>query len=91
MDVFDKWGEKMRLIDADVFEERLMANIGLTNWLYRSLKETPTIDAVEVVRCGECKHGGRRNDADIECKKHKLIMRFKDYCSYGERKETDHE
>ena len=35
-----------RLIDADVFKERLMANIGLTNCLDRSFKETPTIDAV---------------------------------------------
>ena len=45
-----------RLIDADVFKERLMANIGLTNCLDRSFKETPTIDAVEVVRCKDCKY-----------------------------------
>ena len=37
-----------RLIDADIFEERLMANIGLTNCLDRSFKETPTIKTKQI-------------------------------------------
>jgi len=37
-----------RLIDADVFKERLMANIGLTNCLDRSFKETPTVETKQI-------------------------------------------
>ena len=40
--------------------------------------------SIDIVRCRECKHGGVRNDADIECKRHKLIMRLNDFCSYGQ-------
>ena len=40
---------------------------------------------IDIVRCRECKHSGVRNDADVECKRHKLIMRLNDFCSYGER------
>lgn len=48
--------------------------------------DAPSID---IVRCKECKHSGARNDADVECKKHKLIMRLRDFCSYGCREEID--
>lgn len=50
----------------------------------------PTVDAVEVVRCKDCKHycsvyadtmGGR------DCLLLKTITKADDYCSYGERKE----
>ena len=88
-----------RLIDADVFEERLMANIGLTNCLDRSFKETPTIDAVEVVRCKECKYWHDHitttwcsRGAELRPQESGWIKRnADDFCSYGERKETDHE
>ena len=75
-----------RLIDADVFKERLMANIGLTNCLDRSFKETPTIDAVEVVRCKRCKY---EKDGYCINQNHKVMPMH--YCSYGKHKETDHE
>ena len=52
----------------------------------------PTIDAVEVVRCKDCRHCHYEQEDDIyHCDK--LFHRFYDtehYCSYGER-ETDHE
>ena len=50
------------------------------------IDECPTIDAVPVVRCGECKHmiacGTCLEFAD-EC----LKPSASDYCSYGERRE----
>lgn len=50
----------------------------------------PTIDAVEVVRCCECKWFsdlfGCTKEPDTF-----LVVNDDDYCSYGERKETDHE
>ena len=54
----------------------------------------PTIDAVEVVRCKECKHGKYEftdNKDWIYCKLHYDYWTADDFCSYGERKETDHE
>ena len=44
--------------------------------------EMPTVDAVPVVRCRECKHLGFCGDAtNLE------VMGFYGYCSRGERKE----
>ena len=51
----------MRLINADVFEELFDKQIeyGATDIfdaVEDALQDTPTIDAVPVVRCKECKH-----------------------------------
>ena len=56
------------------------------------IKTMPTIDAVEVVRCRECKYWRNTNaekipTASIACGN----MHHYDFCSYGERKETEHE
>jgi hypothetical protein len=45
----------------------------------RCMEQTPTIDAVAVVRCGECKHW-----FDGECGR-LVLSSADDYCSYGER------
>ena len=46
------------------------------------LESRPTVDAVPVVRCRECKHIGFCGDAtNLE------VMGFYGYCSRGERKE----
>ena len=55
-----------------------------------ALGKAPTIDAVEVVRCKDCKYG----DWDSEPHDAMVCMRTKDgfwrsgndFCSYGERK-----
>ncbi len=47
----------------------------------------PTVDAVSVVRCRECKHL-MFSDCYGECGKgHMGIVRADDFCSRGERKE----
>ena len=57
------------------------------------IKQMPTADVVEVVRCKDCKHKS-------SWKKHELgyyvcgvsgflVVEDIDYCSYGERKEVD--
>ena len=85
----------MRLIDAD----EAIINFGF-EWddipptreeFVRFLKKQPTVDAVPVVRCRECKHRGTDNcifhikgePADEEL----LLKLDDDFCSYGERKE----
>ena len=84
----------MRLIDAD----EAIINLGF-EWddipptreeFVRFLKKQPTADAVEVVRCRECKYRFKNNghsrdgcpiiDANI-------WMDDDDFCSHGERKE----
>ena len=87
----------MRLIDAD----EAIINFGF-EWddisptrdeFVAFLKRQPTIDAVPVVRCRECKHRGtddcifhiKGEPADEEL----LLKLDNDFCSYGERKEGD--
>lgn len=55
----------------------------------------PTVDAVEVVRCKDCKSLIIINEGKVYavCKKHRKIFRFfgedtrEHYCSWGERRE----
>ena len=64
-----------------------------------SLKNAPTIDAVEVVRCRECMHwkptGSKAGNSfsDMEyiggCEFTNHCRRESDFCSYGERKDGD--
>lgn len=74
-----------RWIDADALEydtEWSEYHDGFTAYSQMAIDTAPSID---IVRCRECKYSGVRNDADVECKRHKLIMRLNNFCSYGER------
>ena len=81
-----------RLIDADAFLEKMMRTSRYFDVKF-DIEEMPTIDAVEVVRCRECKHRGtddcifhiKGEPADEEL----LLKLDNDFCSYGERKEGD--
>lgn len=89
-----------RLIDAnralEIVREQGIAHPNvyyLTNYAMAILQEAPTVDAVEVVRCRNCKYG----DWDSKPDDAMVCMRTKDgfwrsgndFCSYGERKEDD--
>lgn len=82
----------MRLVDADKLPLDIMSE---------DIDNAPTIDAVPVVRCRECKHY-----KEFRTKKNRQIMRLcyrmgkrdmeypvkpDDFCSYGQRKEADHD
>lgn len=65
MDVREKSSNEKRLIDADRAME-IVRNQGiahpnayhLTNYATLILREAPTVDAVEVLRCRDCKYWG---------------------------------
>ena len=94
----------MRLIDADallksagIFEAKMAARgcgksiLHLAKvWLFNEVNKAPTIDAVEVVRCRECKYYSEKNS---ECE-HERWMDAEgwnkdvdpdEFCSRGER------
>ena len=58
----------------------------------RIIEEAPAVDAVEVVRCKDCKHwncygGENHNNGDCsELYGMGCCMNGDDFCSYGERK-----
>ena len=85
----------MRLIDADRLKDSIMFTCDLGGWIGETLlqikklavkyiENAQTIDAVEVVRCRNCKHV-----QTINCPFFKAKWGYTDddYCSCGERRE----
>lgn len=93
----------MRLIDADAVMDKACENLRAGDVLDRIppsfIDNAPTVDAVPVVRCENCKHLCVWNRKDIYafCPKTNIVfLPFeKDtrtfFCSFGERKENNHE
>ncbi|MGM9669741.1 MAG: hypothetical protein ACI3VZ_08325 [Faecousia sp.] len=63
---------------------------GTVQWV---LSHTPTVDAVEVVRCRDCKWAEYGKDFEPYCNHWKSCLyadiKDDDFCSYGERKDCD--
>lgn len=89
----------MRLIDADEMRQDWLENgqneyVYDTNAVLDSIDEQPTIDAVPVVRCRDCKyHQLMENKKSFmywhNCKLWCADISEDDFCSYGERKEGE--
>lgn len=89
----------MRLIDADALgvgrcSKDVLPEAYCAGWngLIDLIEKAPTIDAVPVVRCRECKH--RKYDdifGMIWCNRDSCTKRVKpdDFCSYGKKVLTD--
>lgn len=94
----------MRLGDLDALKAQLNKLPMMSNWgeafIPRLIDEQPTIPAVPVVRCQECKHF---NLITHECENELLSTDHEggasyslnfyddDFCSYGELRETSHD
>ena len=90
----------MRLIDADKLSARLSRN-ATPYFTVSDIENAPTIDAVPVVRCWECKNHRDKNEQERKyLVEDILICTSPDatedcwnavwpdhFCSYGERKE----
>lgn len=85
-----------RLIDADELEAEFAGRPPdwySTGTILRSIDSAPTIDAVPVVRCRECKHWSEHPEGYLGvCSfiSRNFVME-NGYCAWGERKEDDHE
>lgn len=55
MDVSENLSSEKRLIDADALLKKMKRTNRYFDVLF-DVEEMPTVDAVEVVRCRECKH-----------------------------------
>ena len=95
--------EKRRLIDANALKKAIRSE----SWVKRSvvnltlqyigiiIDEQPTVDAVEVVRCKDCKHGGiLEHNGKMFCKEPMGCLgcvptKPDAFCSCGERKDDD--
>lgn len=89
----------MRLIDANNFFERLCdrdcdivpqySEDGYSiERIEETLNATPTVDAVQVVRCKDCKYADSIGNSSKNriCKLNRGLMWEDDFCSYGETK-----
>lgn len=94
MDVSGKSSNEKRLIDADAFLEKMKRTSRYFDVVF-DVEEMPTVDAVEVVRCRECKHHYWEQEpchgkSVHYCKLPHMrgVEVFKQFfCYYGERKE----
>ena len=77
----------MRLVDADVADKWMRQNNAFIDAAI--LKAIPTIDAVPVVRCRECKFYNKPRLG--WCNFHMDRENQDDFCSYGQRKEANHD
>ena len=85
----------MRLIDADRVSEAIYDNVPApyedASWAKEDclaeIEAAPTVDAVPVVRCGECKWWNEDDDVG-HCDNPDGLDNYAkpdDFCSYGER------
>ena len=88
MDVREKTESEKRLIDYYYLAEKIECpGVRLVYW--DDIESAPTVDAVPVVRCAQCKHFKRNLENDTYCSSVNGLTdpQEDDFCSYGERKE----
>lgn len=78
----------MRLINAGdayivLVDEYHLRSVAQSYALMEALDKVPTVDAVPVVRCKDCKH----HEPDTYCHIRDGLWHDTDYCSRAERKE----
>lgn len=80
-----------RLIDADeLIEIAHRIRLDSRERIEQMIESAPTVDAVEVVRCKDCKWYERKypwNNHVYECSYLEAPMDDNDFCSWGERRE----
>ena len=82
-----------RLIDANALKGSFMflRKMWSGTEISATIDEAPTVDAVEVVRCEDCKELRQKDDKNKIgwCPVCRFVRRYNDFCSYGERREGE--
>lgn len=92
----------MRLIDADKLRKDILDMPNCYNgfsdtydkaMIVDMIDEQPSVDAVPVIRCSECKFVGTDATCCLVCKREGMGLKpyhvyHDDYCSYAERKDN---
>lgn len=86
MDVMEKVSSKKRLIDANALIKEANAEGAYGYVDAKQIADVPTVDAVEVVRCRECKY---HNNPPCPMRLSFNWTEDDDFCSYVERKDGD--
>ena len=79
----------MRLINADAYKKRIdRYPPEIRDVAKKELRYTPTIAAVEVVRCGECKYSEESTlpYTDLWCNVREFYCKSNWFCADGRRK-----
>ena len=71
-------------------ESRIMWSLSY-NALYEAIQEAPAVDAVEVVRCKDCKWSFPTFDGRIYCRAERNVnfVSGNHFCSFAERREEN--
>lgn len=84
MDVRENASSKKRLIDANALIKEANDDGAYGYVDAKQIADAPTVDAVEVVRCRECKY---HNKPPCPMRLSFNWTEDDDFCSYGEREE----
>lgn len=80
----------MKLIDADALKRRAITvrffGKDIMMVPTAEIKEAPTIDAVEVIRCKDCRYR-KKVGTSYYCELDEFNVKDADFCSWGERRE----
>lgn len=81
-------GKKMRLIDADKLMENKFKNDISYNAFCNLVKRQPSIDAVQVIRCKDCKWWTKQEDSlQGRCALHGMYPTGEWFCANARREE----
>ena len=84
----------MRLIDADALMDEVNSDGAYGYVDAKQISESPTVDAVPVVRCAKCRNWVENDDGQYVCALFDIansygepvITKPDDFCSHGKRK-----
>ena len=85
----------MRLIDANALIEEANAEGAYGYVDAKQIADAPSVDAVAVVRCRECKHAWIHPGGYVYCNMdgrsahERIFFNLDSFCSYGEQKDDD--
>ena len=99
MSIYIDVNETLKRIQTDYNNSDMNEDWGKgVNFAISRILRQPTADAVEVVRCEDCKYMCHYIDGHLECRLLEDLkpipttyctMNADDFCSYGERREND--